>query len=79
MLLEAAGVLVDKIRGPLEAVVLPVEAMRVLWRSRVLLEVMIEIFEPKRLLMKAVRVFVKAVRVHMKSIRMLVDAKRVCV
>ena len=62
---------------PLEAVGLPVEAMRVLWRSRVLLEVMIEIFEPKRLLMKAVRVFVKAVRVHMKSIRMLVDAKRV--
>ncbi len=79
MLLEAAGVLVDKIRVPLEAVVLPVEAMRVLWRSRVLLEVMIEIFEPKRLLVKAVRVFVKAVRVHMKSIRMLVDAKRVCV
>jgi hypothetical protein len=37
VLLEAAGVLVDKIRVPLEAVVLPVEAMRVSWRSRVLL------------------------------------------
>ncbi len=79
MLIEAAGVLVDKIRVPFEAVVLPLEAMRVLWRSRVLLEVMIGIFEPKRFLVKAVRVFVKAVRVQMKSIRMLVDAKRVCV
>ncbi len=58
---------------------LPVEAMRVLWRLRVLLKVMIEIFEPKRLLVKAMRVFVKGVKVHVKSIRMLVDAKRVLV
>jgi hypothetical protein len=57
---------------PLEAVGLPVEAMLVLWRLRVFLEVMIGIFEPKRL-------HVKAVGVHVKSIRMLVDAKRVCV
>ncbi len=47
---------------PLEAVGLPVEAMQVLWRSRALLEAMIGIFEPKKLLVKAVRVFVKAVR-----------------
>ncbi len=58
---------------------LPVETMRVLWRSRVLLEVMIGIFKPKRLLVKAVRVFIKTVTVHVKSTRMLVDAKRVCV
>jgi hypothetical protein len=57
---------------PLEAVELPVEAMRVLWRLRVLLEVMTGIFEP-------IRLHVKAVRVNVKSIRMLVDAKRVCV
>ncbi len=49
---------------PLEAVGLPVEAMRVLWRLRVLLEVMIGIFEPKRLLVKAMRVFVKSVKMH---------------
>ncbi len=49
--------------------------MRVLWRLRELLEVMIGIFEPKKLLAKTVRVFVKAVRMHVKSIRMLVDAK----
>jgi hypothetical protein len=64
---------------PLEAVGLPEEAMRVLWRLRVLLEVMIGIFEPKRLLVKAKRMFVKAVKMHVKSIRMLVDAKRVLV
>jgi len=62
---------------PLEAVRVPVEAMRVLWRSRVLLEVMIGIFEPKRLLVKAVFVFLKVVRAHVKSIRMLVDGMRV--
>jgi hypothetical protein len=53
--------------------------MRVLWRSRVLLEVMIGIFEPKRLLVKAVFVFLKVVRAHVKSIRMLVDGMRVLV
>jgi hypothetical protein len=64
---------------PLEAVRVPVEAMRVLWRSRVLSEVMIGIFEPKRLLVKAVFVFLKVVRAHVKSIRMLVDGMRVLV
>ena len=71
---------------PLEAVRVPVEAMRVFWRSRVLLDVIIGILEPKRVLVKAVRVFVKAVRVfvksvraHVKAIRVLVEAVRVLV
>jgi hypothetical protein len=59
---------------PLEVVRVPVEAMRVLWRSRVFLEVMIGIFEPNRLI-----VFLKVVRAHVKSIRMLVDGMRVLV
>jgi hypothetical protein len=64
---------------PLEAVRVPVVVMRVLWRLRVLLEVMIGIFEPKRLIVKAVRVFVKAVRAHVRFIRTLVDAMKVLV
>jgi hypothetical protein len=39
--------------------------------------VMIGIFEPKRLLVKALFVFLKVVRVHVKSIRILVDGMRV--
>jgi hypothetical protein len=64
---------------PLEAVRVPVKAVRVLWRTRVLLEVMIGIFEPKRLLLKAVFAFLKVVRVHVKSIRILVDGMKVLV
>ena len=58
---------------PLEAVRVHVEVMRVFWRSRVLLDVIIGILEPKRVLVKAVRVFVKTVRAHVKAIRVLVD------
>ena len=57
----------------------PAEAMRVFWRSRVLLDVIIGILTPKRVLVKAVRVFVKAVRVFVKAIRVLVEAVRVIV
>ena len=45
MILEAVRVFVRK-----------VEAFRVFWRSRVLLEVIIGILEPKRVLVKAVSV-----------------------
>jgi hypothetical protein len=38
----------------LEAVRVPVEAMRVFYRSRVLLEVILGILDPKRVLVKAV-------------------------
>jgi hypothetical protein len=44
----------------LEAVRVPVVAMRVFLRLRVLLEVIIGILEPKRVLVKAVKVFVKS-------------------
>ena len=49
--------------------------MRVLWRLRVLLEGSMDIFEPKRLFVEAMRVFVKEVR----SIRMLLNAMSVVV
>ena len=56
MLLEAIRVLLKAVRVLLEALKVPVEPMRVFWRSRVLLEVIIGILEPKRGLVKAVSV-----------------------
>jgi hypothetical protein len=63
---------------PLEAVRVPVEAMQLFWRSRVLLKVIIGILEPKRVLVKAVRVFLKAVGVFVEALILLQRSKSVC-
>ncbi len=52
MLLEAVRMILEAVR----VFVRKVEAFRVFWRSRVLLEVIIGILEPKRELVKAVSV-----------------------